>query len=97
MIRISEETRIPGTDIILEKGDRIELVKEAVTYDHIGDFAREIADSVANGVLHSRDLGATVAENLFDELEYQFERFGVTDSVKADFIKGFRDTSRKEM
>lgn len=42
IIEIEEDVRIPGTDILLEKGDRIEVLQETVT--------SEISSAVSNAV-----------------------------------------------
>lgn len=50
-IEIQEDVKISGTDIILEAGDRIEVLKEDVVQDWDDTLADYIRESMQNGTL----------------------------------------------
>lgn len=43
---IAEDVRLPGTKVILEKGDRIQVIKEAKTFSDLVDERERLGNSL---------------------------------------------------
>lgn len=85
VIEIKEELQVPGTDIILEEGDKIKVVKEAKL--HYG-----VAEELVSMLMHARDLIQENPESM------AFTVFSAIDDLVSDdpefystFVKKLED------
>lgn len=77
VIEITEDVRVPGTDVILEAGDKIEILKE----NYVSSFG--LAEKIA----------VWIAENLSMGQEMQSIVFDLMDDTKALVAKEARNYS----
>jgi len=83
-IRIQEDVRIPGTDVILEKGDKIEVLKEDRL--HMG-IAEDISDklvTLSGMAIDSGSVGMTAAA----AIDFAFQKFktNIDPEYAHDFL-----------
>jgi len=95
VIEIKEDVRIPGTDVILEAGDQVEILKE----DTVKDIVRALApiikrmswDSESDGEIMGDALNEAVYDFLVEGNEEAEENWELGESP---FFEGLRETTQ---
>ena len=89
-IKITEDVRIPGTDVILDAGDRIKVLKENVALD---DTIRDSIVMVLRFRGGPREAGDYLAEKIMNNLVEAFaiSKFDSGLNNINSFLKGLRD------
>ena len=101
MIKITEDVRVPGTDVILEAGDRIEVLKEytsenGTNYDQLQAIATDFLYSFNNAYNDgdNYDMAAQMIHTMQIALEESLKR---SSSVVEQHLRGFFDGAKRAL
>lgn len=95
VIEIDEETQLPGTDIILEKGDKIEILKESDWLGISDEFFSFIERTYNKGGVKytAREL-FTLIDNIKTDMNLEYGLEGDIEDLNI-FLKAITDTASK--
>ena len=79
IIEITEDVRVPGTDVILEAGDKVEVLKESMWSVELVDAIIALRDSkgdsyVVDAIINTAGRKHRDASDFIDKLTYIMEQ-----------------------
>ncbi len=95
-ITIKEEFEVPGTKVILEKGDQIEIFTEEVLFNEIETTAQNMIQILSTSLEDVRDFDLlsdtrSIGFLFAEELRIASDKLGLTRDVFQAFMQGIEN------
>ena len=100
LIAINEDFEVPGTEVTLEEGDHVGVLKEVITYNDMARIAQELVDHMLSGEDIPSDGGEYMSDwtdlwkTLFDEVLEELDQQGVTGNFRDAMIQSIAVVAR---